>query len=230
MLRRPLSSPERRDERVGGPAGSHRVARWRRGRSTSSRRSLSRGLIGKPLEERQAPWVVDSRSARGDRPPLRGRRRRARGPGSPTVAGVAPVTLGDQSRTVSATPDLPDALRGRLAPGRDAALEACRSPAVGSRRGAADSGIEVRAPVEGRSAEILTPDALEFVASLQREFGGRRPELLAARRSARRARRRRAARLPRRDGTRSRGRLARAAAPPASTTGAARSPARSSAR
>ena len=46
---------------------------------------------------------------------------------------------------------------------------------------AAESGIEVRAPVDGRSAEVLTPDALSFVASLQREFGGRRTELLAAR-------------------------------------------------
>jgi malate synthase len=47
---------------------------------------------------------------------------------------------------------------------------------------AASSGIEVRAPVDGRAAEILTPDALAFVASLQREFGARREELLGARR------------------------------------------------
>ncbi len=45
----------------------------------------------------------------------------------------------------------------------------------------ADSGIEVRAPVDGRSAEVLTPEALSFVASLQREFGRRRTELLAER-------------------------------------------------
>jgi malate synthase len=42
-------------------------------------------------------------------------------------------------------------------------------------------GIEVLGPVEGRAGELLTPDALAFVASLQREFGPRRAELLAAR-------------------------------------------------
>src|SRR5919202_6408156 len=42
-------------------------------------------------------------------------------------------------------------------------------------------GIELRGAVDGRKAEILTEDALEFVASLQREFGARRRELLAAR-------------------------------------------------
>jgi malate synthase len=46
---------------------------------------------------------------------------------------------------------------------------------------AGGGGIEIRAAVEGRAAEILTPEALEFVASLQREFGRRREELLAAR-------------------------------------------------
>jgi malate synthase len=43
-------------------------------------------------------------------------------------------------------------------------------------------GVEVRAPIEGRAVEILTPGALEFVAGLQREFGNTRTELLAARR------------------------------------------------
>jgi malate synthase len=43
------------------------------------------------------------------------------------------------------------------------------------------SAAEVRAPVEGRAAEILTPDALAFVATLQREFGAERARLLAAR-------------------------------------------------
>jgi malate synthase len=43
------------------------------------------------------------------------------------------------------------------------------------------AGIEVRGDVDGRAAEILTPDALAFVASLEREFGRRREELLAAR-------------------------------------------------
>jgi malate synthase len=40
---------------------------------------------------------------------------------------------------------------------------------------------EIRAPVEGPGAEILTPEALAFVAALQREFGGERSRLLAAR-------------------------------------------------
>jgi malate synthase len=42
-------------------------------------------------------------------------------------------------------------------------------------------GIEVRGPVEGRAEEILAPDALEFVAALQREFGSTRADLLARR-------------------------------------------------
>ncbi|MBA3232942.1 MAG: hypothetical protein H0T17_03190 [Propionibacteriales bacterium] len=44
------------------------------------------------------------------------------------------------------------------------------------------TGVEVRAPRdEPRQGEILTPEALAFVADLQRRFGGRRDELLAAR-------------------------------------------------
>ena len=42
-------------------------------------------------------------------------------------------------------------------------------------------GIEVRAPALERSDELLTPAALAFVAGLEREFGGRRRALLAAR-------------------------------------------------
>jgi malate synthase len=44
------------------------------------------------------------------------------------------------------------------------------------------SPLEVRAPVDGRAAEILTPEALAFVAALQRAFGAERTGLLAARR------------------------------------------------
>jgi len=47
-------------------------------------------------------------------------------------------------------------------------------------------GVEILAPVEGRAAGILTSEALDFVASLQRSFGPCRRELLA-RRAARRA-------------------------------------------
>jgi malate synthase len=42
-------------------------------------------------------------------------------------------------------------------------------------------GVDVLGPVEGRSAEILTDEALAFVAGLHREFGSRRTELLDAR-------------------------------------------------
>ncbi len=42
-------------------------------------------------------------------------------------------------------------------------------------------GITVHAPVEGRHVEVLTPDALRFVADLQRLFNGRRIELLGRR-------------------------------------------------
>jgi len=46
--------------------------------------------------------------------------------------------------------------------------------------------VEIRAPVDGKLAEILTPEALAFVARLQREFGPAR-ETLLQRRAARRA-------------------------------------------
>jgi len=42
-------------------------------------------------------------------------------------------------------------------------------------------GVEVHAPVEGRDAEILTTEALAFVASLQRKFSPTRTALLACR-------------------------------------------------
>ena len=41
--------------------------------------------------------------------------------------------------------------------------------------------VELKGPVSGRAAEVLTPEALEFVAGLQREFGTRRLELLKLR-------------------------------------------------
>ena len=41
--------------------------------------------------------------------------------------------------------------------------------------------IHVKAAVEGRAKEVLTPDALAFVAKLQREFAARRQELLRLR-------------------------------------------------
>jgi malate synthase len=46
-------------------------------------------------------------------------------------------------------------------------------------------GIEVTGSSVERGEEVLTPEALEFVAALQAEFGNRRDELLARRRSRR---------------------------------------------
>jgi malate synthase len=46
---------------------------------------------------------------------------------------------------------------------------------------AAGEGVEIIGPPGDRYDEILTPDALRLIASLQREFGARRAELLAAR-------------------------------------------------
>ena len=42
-------------------------------------------------------------------------------------------------------------------------------------------GVEIRAPVEDRFAEVLTPEAVAFVASLQREFGPTREALFKKR-------------------------------------------------
>src|SRR6202521_1011595 len=46
---------------------------------------------------------------------------------------------------------------------------------------ASSEQLELKGPVKGRAAEVLTPAALEFLAGLQREFGGRRTELLQLR-------------------------------------------------
>lgn len=43
------------------------------------------------------------------------------------------------------------------------------------------AGVEVRGPSHPRYEEVLTPEALGFLAALQREFGARRAALLAAR-------------------------------------------------
>lgn len=48
-------------------------------------------------------------------------------------------------------------------------------------------GVEINAPLSPAYAEILSPSAIEFLADLERKFGGRRKELLAAR-AARQAR------------------------------------------
>jgi malate synthase len=45
-----------------------------------------------------------------------------------------------------------------------------------------ETAVEVRGPVDGRFSEIVTPEALEFLAALHHRFNSRRLELLAARR------------------------------------------------
>ena len=45
----------------------------------------------------------------------------------------------------------------------------------------ASEGVEITGPREDRYDEILTPAALSLIAALQRELGGRRAGLLAAR-------------------------------------------------
>src|SRR5581483_3439582 len=42
-------------------------------------------------------------------------------------------------------------------------------------------GLEIHAPVKGRMEEVLTPEALEFVAGLHREFESTRQDLLRRR-------------------------------------------------
>src|SRR3990167_3167521 len=49
------------------------------------------------------------------------------------------------------------------------------------------ANIQVTGPIEGRAVDVLTPEALDFVADLHRRFDARRRELLAAR-QARQAR------------------------------------------
>src|SRR5207249_4955016 len=56
-------------------------------------------------------------------------------------------------------------------------LRAARSDAVSR----ATAALELAGPVEGRMAEVLTAEALAFVASLHREFEDARHELLARR-------------------------------------------------
>jgi malate synthase len=48
-------------------------------------------------------------------------------------------------------------------------------------RGMASDGVEITGPKRDRFDEVLTPGAVGLVAALQRELGGRRTELLAAR-------------------------------------------------
>ncbi len=45
------------------------------------------------------------------------------------------------------------------------------------------TGVAISAPTEGRNREVLSREALEFFATLQREFNPRRLELLEARKT-----------------------------------------------
>src|SRR5262245_20302075 len=66
--------------------------------------------------------------------------------------------------------------------GRVGAAPPHRSSTAGRTRRMASTGrIELKGPIEGRFAEILTPAALDFVAALQRELGPTRATLLQRR-------------------------------------------------
>ena len=93
-------------------------------------------------------------------------------------------------------------------------------------------GVEILAPVNETHAQILTPDALDFIVDLHRTFNPRRKELLAGPPRAPEApRRRREAGLPRRDPLRSASPNGPSRpSPPTSWIAASRSPAPSTAR
>ncbi len=55
------------------------------------------------------------------------------------------------------------------------------APSVASQRPTLPAGIEIRAPAVSEAAQVLTPAALSFVATLHRAFESRRQELLALR-------------------------------------------------
>ena len=92
-------------------------------------------------------------------------------------------------------------------------------------------GITLRGPQVDRADEVLTPEALDFVADLHRRFSGRRAELLAAR-GERRAALARGAAWTSSPGppTSARATGASRRCRPTSATGASRSPGRPSAR
>jgi malate synthase len=55
------------------------------------------------------------------------------------------------------------------------------SASLSERKDATAPGLSLLAPASAAAEEVLTPEALAFVAGLQRRFGGRREELLARR-------------------------------------------------
>src|SRR5919198_911202 len=90
---------------------------------------------------------------------------RSRASGSLTLAGCAP-------------PPRSRGFQGTGPAGAAAFSRRDRETAHGVERTRSGIDIEVRAPVEGRLRELLNPDALSFLALLDREFEGRRRELL----------------------------------------------------
>jgi malate synthase len=80
----------------------------------------------------------------------------------------------------------PDPEVDPAAAGRHAAVVATgRYPAARRVKGSTNVDITVTGEQVEGAERILTPEALDFVATLQREFGGRRDQLLAARRQRR---------------------------------------------
>ncbi|HEX9464399.1 MAG TPA: malate synthase A [Alphaproteobacteria bacterium] len=71
------------------------------------------------------------------------------------------------------------ARKARPAHGRAAAP--LRNAAAVTKGAARPAGVTIEAPIDDAFAEILTPEAVAFIAGLQRKFGERRLELLARR-------------------------------------------------
>ena len=159
---------------------ARRVAAARRARSALALRRLLPGL---------------GPASRASRQPVRGRLRvAAPAPGRrdlarPRLAGGGRRAGGARRAGDGLEPAAVPAVRGLLR---------CRAtrPRSSRRRGSRGTscsgtgrrpsmslpdGVEILGPAEPRFDEILTDEALAFVAGLQREFGGRRAELLEAR-------------------------------------------------
>src|SRR5690554_4817061 len=70
---------------------------------------------------------------------------------------------------------------GRPSSGSSSSRPACRGPAQLQRRTTMNTRIEIAGPMRDRYDEILTDEALTFLAELHARFSGRRHDQLAAR-------------------------------------------------
>jgi malate synthase len=106
-------------------------------------------------------------------------------PAKPTVPAVRPTALPPATRRTNPPP----VVRRQAVPmvieptgAKGSAKEPAKPRSILSRRkGAMPNGVKVLGKMAPRFEEILTPEALEFIAALHRRFDGRRRELLRAR-------------------------------------------------